>query len=131
MFDTRPAEARNMATGDNTMPFQRSLGFTRRQLLLATGGAPIRPELPGIDLPFIQGVQTLGDAERLLGLADQGTRRTVIVGGGYIGLEMAEAFIERGYGATVLERNAQPLSLLDDDSWPTGLGRLVPARGAV
>jgi NADPH-dependent 2,4-dienoyl-CoA reductase/sulfur reductase-like enzyme len=97
----------------------RHAGVTGRlgydELLIATGGAPIRPELPGIDLPFVQGLQTLGDAERLLGLAEQGCRRTVIVGGGYIGLEIAEAFIERGCGATVIERNPQPLSLLDED----------------
>jgi NADPH-dependent 2,4-dienoyl-CoA reductase/sulfur reductase-like enzyme len=89
------------------------LGYDR--LLLATGGAPVRPDLPGIDLPFVQGVQTLEDGERLLGLAEQGFRRTVIVGGGYIGLEMAEAFIERGCAATVIERNPQPLALLDTD----------------
>ena len=85
------------------------------QLMVATGGAPIRPSLPGIDLPFIQGVQTLGDAERLLALAEDGCRRVVIVGGGYIGLEMAEAFIERGCSATIVERGAQPLALLDED----------------
>ncbi|MBA3605006.1 MAG: FAD-dependent oxidoreductase [Acidimicrobiia bacterium] len=84
-------------------------------LLLATGGEPIRPPLPGIDLPFVRGVQTLGDAEALLALADDGCRRIVVVGGGYIGLEMAEAYIERGCTATIVERLAQPLSLLDED----------------
>ena len=84
-------------------------------LLLATGGEPIRPPLPGIDLPFIHGVQSLGDAEALLALADEGCRRIVVVGGGYIGLEMAEAYIERGCSATIVERLAQPLALLDED----------------
>lgn len=85
------------------------------QLMIATGGAPIRPPLPGIDLPFVQGVQTLTDAERLLSLAGTGFRRVVIVGGGYIGLEMAEAFIQRGCSATVVEQGEQPLGLLDSD----------------
>ena len=76
------------------------------QLLVATGGAPIRPDLPGIDLPFIRGVQTLEDAEVLLSLAEQGCRRVVVVGGGYIGLELAESFIERGCTATIVERQA-------------------------
>ena len=84
-------------------------------LLLATGGEPIRPPLPGIDLPFIHGVQSLGDAEALLALAEEGCRRIVVVGGGYIGLEMAEAYIERGCSATIVERLAQPLALLDED----------------
>ena len=73
------------------------LGFD--QLLIATGGTPIRPDLPGIDLPFVHGVQNLDDAAHLLdhaeGLADR-CQRVVVVGSGYIGLEMAEAFVERG-----------------------------------
>ena len=76
------------------------------ELLVATGGEPIRPDLPGIDLPFVHGVQILDDAQALLSLADEGCRRIVVVGGGYIGLEMAEAYIERGCTATVIERAA-------------------------
>ncbi len=89
------------------------LGYDR--LLLATGGEPIRPDLPGIGLPMIHGVQTLEDAERLVGLAAEACRRVVVVGGGYIGLEMAEAYIERGCSATIVEQDAQPLGLFDAD----------------
>ena len=85
------------------------------ELLIATGGEPIRPDLPGIDLPFVYGVQSLDDAQSLLSLADEGCRRIVVVGGGYIGLEMAEAYIGRGCTATVIERSAQPMGLLDAD----------------
>jgi NADPH-dependent 2,4-dienoyl-CoA reductase/sulfur reductase-like enzyme len=60
-------------------------------------------------------VQDLADAQVLLSLAESGCRRVVIVGGGYIGLEMAEAYIERGCTATIVERGPQPLSLLDED----------------
>ena len=76
------------------------------QLMIATGGAPVRPDLPGIDLPFVHGVQTLDDAQALLALASGSCRRVVIVGGGYIGLEMAEAYVERGCTATVVEKVA-------------------------
>ena len=85
------------------------------ELLIATGGEPVRPDLPGIDLPLVRGVQDLVDAQVLLSLADEGCRRIVIVGGGYIGLEMAEAYIERGCTATVVERSAQPLAVVDED----------------
>lgn len=85
------------------------------ELMIATGGAPIRPDLPGIDLPLVHGVQDLADAEVLLSLAEAGCRRIVIVGGGYIGLEMAEAFIYRGCTATVIDKNPQPLSVVDED----------------
>jgi NADPH-dependent 2,4-dienoyl-CoA reductase/sulfur reductase-like enzyme len=89
------------------------LGFD--ELLIATGGAPVRPDLPGIDLPIVRGVQDLVDAQVLLSLADEGCRRVVIVGGGYIGLEMAEAYVERGCAATVIEKGEQPLGVVDAD----------------
>ena len=85
------------------------------ELLIATGGEPVRPDLPGIDLPMVRGVQDLTDAEVLLALAGEGCRRIVIVGGGYIGLEMAEAYIERGCAATIVERGRQPFGVIDED----------------
>ena len=60
-------------------------------------------------------MQTLDDAHALLGLANEGCRRIVVVGGGYIGLEMAEAFIHRGCTATVVEQGTHVLGLLDRD----------------
>ena len=85
------------------------------ELVIATGGAPVRPDLPGIDLPFVHGVQDLVDAQGLLALSEEGCRRIVIVGGGYIGLEMAEAYVQRGCTATVIERGPQPLAVVDSD----------------
>jgi NADPH-dependent 2,4-dienoyl-CoA reductase/sulfur reductase-like enzyme len=92
-------------------------------LLLAMGGKPVRPPLPGIDLPFIRGVQTLEDGEALLSYAaTHPCERVVVVGGGYIGLEMAEAFVQRGQRVTVLEQGAEVMGTLDPD-----LGALVTA----
>ncbi len=93
------------------------------QLLIATGGSPIRPALPGIDLPFVHGVQSLDDGGHLLRHAEElasGCQRIVVVGSGYIGLEMAEAFVDRGCTATVVEQAAQPMGTLDPD-----MGELV------
>ena len=78
-----------------------SLGFDH--LMIGTGGRPIRPPLPGIDLPFIHGVQTLDDAAELLAAAEHDPGRVVVVGGGYIGLEIAEAFLHRGCTSTVID----------------------------
>jgi NADPH-dependent 2,4-dienoyl-CoA reductase/sulfur reductase-like enzyme len=90
------------------------MGFD--QLLIATGGSPIRPPIPGIELDFVHGVQTLDDAADLLAHVAAGRcQRVVVVGGGYIGLEMAEAFVERGAVTTLVDSNEQPMKTLDTD----------------
>jgi NADPH-dependent 2,4-dienoyl-CoA reductase/sulfur reductase-like enzyme len=85
------------------------------QVVIGTGAEPIRPTLPGIDTAGVYGVQTLGDGEAVRDALDAGARRAVIVGGGYIGLEMAEAFVRRGLSVTVVEAGEQPMSTLDPD----------------
>lgn len=87
------------------------LGFD--QLMIATGARPLRPELPGIHEPWVRGVQTLDDAQRLLDLLEPGVKDAVVVGGGYIGLEMAEAFIDRGIRVTVVERDGALMGTVD------------------
>jgi NADPH-dependent 2,4-dienoyl-CoA reductase/sulfur reductase-like enzyme len=90
------------------------LGFD--QLLIATGARPRRPDLPGIDGPTVMGVQTLDDASALLQrVRGAGAGRVVVVGGGYVGLEMAEAFVRRGSEVTVVESSPQVMSTLDHD----------------
>ncbi|MCL2552269.1 MAG: FAD-dependent oxidoreductase [Actinomycetia bacterium] len=90
-------------------------------LVIGTGAVPIRPPLPGIDAPGVLGVQTLDDGEAALAALDRGgVRRAVVVGGGYIGVEMAEAMLRHGLEVTLVDRNDQPMSTLDPD-----MGRLV------
>ncbi|WP_369777630.1 FAD-dependent oxidoreductase [Streptomyces sp. R33] len=93
------------------------------KLVLATGARPIRPRLPGIGAHGVHGVQTLDDGQRLADTLErtQG-RRAVVVGAGYIGVEMAEALVARGYEVTVLHRGQQPMATLDPD-----MGALVHA----
>ncbi|MFH8366659.1 FAD-dependent oxidoreductase [Streptomyces sp. NPDC018031] len=110
--------ARDLASGE-----ERWWGFDR--LVLATGATPVRPPLPGIDAPGVHGVQTLDDGRALLRTLEAveggpDGRRAVVVGAGYIGVEMAEALIRRGFRVTVLNRAGQPMSTLDPD-----MGRLV------
>ncbi|WP_405826734.1 FAD-dependent oxidoreductase [Streptomyces sp. NBC_01390] len=91
------------------------------KLVIATGARPIRPSLPGVDAPGVHGVQTLDDGQALLDtLTTTEGRRAVVVGAGYIGVEMAEALIKRGYEVTVVNRSKEPMSTLDPD-----MGRLV------
>nr|WSY50931.1 FAD-dependent oxidoreductase [Streptomyces sp. NBC_00886] len=91
------------------------------KLVIGTGARPIRPDMPGVDAPGVHGVQTLDDGQALLdSLARTRGRRAVVVGAGYIGVEMAEAFVNRGYEVTVVNRGKEPMSTLDPD-----MGRLV------
>jgi NADPH-dependent 2,4-dienoyl-CoA reductase/sulfur reductase-like enzyme len=90
------------------------LGFDL--LHIATGAQPIRPDLPGIDSPFVHGVQTLDDGVHLLAHAERdGCEYVVVVGGGYIGIEMAEAFLRRGMKVTLIEAGQQVMRTMDPD----------------
>lgn len=101
--------ARDLESGDE--------GWTGYdKLVIATGARPVRPALPGIDAPGVHGVQNLADGEALIASLEAARgRRAVVVGAGYIGVEMAEALVNRGYGVTVLNRGEQPMSTLDPD----------------
>ncbi|MGH9153669.1 MAG: FAD-dependent oxidoreductase [Acidimicrobiales bacterium] len=92
-----------------------SLGFDH--LHLATGAVPVRPDLPGIGDAAVHGVQNLEDAARLLAaVGRRDVRDVVVVGGGYIGLEMAEAFVRRGCRTvTVVEQAPEVMGTLDHD----------------
>src|SRR5689334_4501524 len=95
-------------------------GVERREpfdkLLVATGAQPVRPELPGIDARNVLGLPTLADGLEIRRvLLDERPAHAVIVGGGYIGLEMAEAFVQRGLEVAVVEAIDQPMATLDPD----------------
>jgi NADPH-dependent 2,4-dienoyl-CoA reductase/sulfur reductase-like enzyme len=91
-----------------------TIGFDT--LHLGTGARPARPPLPGIDSEHVKGVQTLDDARALLEQARlSAAKRVVVVGGGYIGLEMAESFVRRGAKVTLVEADQQLMRTLDPD----------------
>jgi NADPH-dependent 2,4-dienoyl-CoA reductase/sulfur reductase-like enzyme len=95
---------------------QRTIQLGYDKLHLATGARPTRPDHPGIDSDHVRGVQTLDDAKVLLDQARTGRCESVaVVGGGYIGLEMAEAFVRWGASVTLLEGGDQLMRTLDAD----------------
>jgi NADPH-dependent 2,4-dienoyl-CoA reductase/sulfur reductase-like enzyme len=86
------------------------------QLLIATGATPYCPELPGVSASGIYGLSTLESGIRIRQVVDADKpRRAVIVGGGYIGLEMAEALIIRGLEVALVQRAPQVMGTLDPD----------------
>ena len=95
-----------------------ALGWDR--LLLATGADSVRPDLPGIDAEGIHTIKDLDDGRRVIDHLAAGVRHAVVVGSGYIGLEMAEALHARGVDTTVVERDTTPLPIVED-----AIGELV------
>jgi NADPH-dependent 2,4-dienoyl-CoA reductase/sulfur reductase-like enzyme/rhodanese-related sulfurtransferase len=82
------------------------------KLILAPGAAPIRPPLPGVDLPGIYTLRTLADSDRIRAAIDGGVRSVVLLGG-FIGLELAESLVGRGVTVTVVEKADQLLAPFD------------------
>lgn len=108
-LDARRVEVRSLDQ-------QRTIHLGFDLLHIATGARPIRPDLPGIDAAWIHGVGNLDDADRVLADVDgRPIRRVVIVGGGYIGLEMAEAFVDRGASVTLVDAASHPMQTMDPD----------------
>ena len=89
-------------------------------LVVATGSEPLRPPIAGIDLPGVYGLSVLEDGIELRRAVDAGPKRAVIVGGGYIGLEAAEALVNRGIPTALVEAAPQVMSRVDPD-----MGELV------
>ncbi len=83
-------------------------------LVLSPGANPIRPDLPGIDLPGIFSMRTIPDSRRIRQwIEDRRARHAVVVGGGYIGVEMVDNLHKRGLKVTVVEKQDQVMPLLD------------------
>ena len=93
----------------------REYDETYDKIILAPGAAPIRPAIPGADLPRVHTLRNLVDTDRIKGAIDSGVTQAVIVGGGFIGLELAENFIHRGIATTVVEQNQQVLGPFDPE----------------
>ncbi|MFP4009587.1 MAG: FAD-dependent oxidoreductase [Spirulinaceae cyanobacterium] len=85
-------------------------------LVLSPGASPIRPPLPGIDLPGIFALRTIPDSRRIRDwIQEHQVKEAVIVGGGFIGLEMTENLVRRGISVTLLERLPQVMPPLDPE----------------
>jgi NADPH-dependent 2,4-dienoyl-CoA reductase/sulfur reductase-like enzyme/rhodanese-related sulfurtransferase len=122
----KTVDLRNVATGE-------AVTESYDKLVLSPGAAPIRPPLPGIDLPGIFSLRTVPDARTIREWLHRGTeittgldsytgfqtvikpKRAVVVGGGFIGLEMVENLIHRGLEVTLVEKLNQVMPPLDPE----------------
>ena len=112
-------EAMAVASNNRTVRIRdlqsgREYDETYDKLLLSPGGSPVKPEIPGADHPAIHTLWTIPDTDRIRAMVDGGTVRTaLVVGAGFIGLEMAENLHARGIRVVVAEMADQVMNLLD------------------
>lgn len=85
------------------------------KLILAPGAAPLRPPIPGNHLPNISTLRNLQDIDQIKQRVDQGIEQAVVVGAGFIGLEMVENLVHRGVTTTLVELQEQILPPLDPE----------------
>ncbi len=85
------------------------------KLIVATGAAPFRPAIPGIDLPGVFTLRNLQDTDAIKEQLDRGVKHAVLLGGGFVSLELAENFVRRGISTTVVEKNDQILPPFDKE----------------
>lgn len=83
------------------------------KLILAPGAAPLRPPIPGIDLPGVFTLRNMQDMDQIKAAVDAGVRRAVVVGAGFIGLELVESLVGLGVSTTLVELQEQVLPPLD------------------
>lgn len=85
-------------------------------LVIATGAVPVCPALPGVDARGIYGLHSLESGIRVRKAVDRDRpKKAVVIGGGYIGLEMAEAMLLRGLDVSLVEQAAEVMNTLDPD----------------
>lgn len=99
---------RDLATG-------REYDESYDKLILAPGAAPLRPPLPGLDSPGIFTLRNLGDMDRIKAVVDAGAKQAIVIGAGFIGLEMVENLIGRGVATTLIELQDQVLPPFDKE----------------
>lgn len=105
-----------VTNGDN-----QTLTFNYDKLIIGTGAAPVRPPIDGLDLPGVFPLHTMEESFSLNNyIAEKKPNSALLLGSGYIGLEMADALVQRGVEVTLVGRPQAVLPTVD-----TGFGRIV------
>jgi NADPH-dependent 2,4-dienoyl-CoA reductase/sulfur reductase-like enzyme/rhodanese-related sulfurtransferase len=106
--------ARKVKTMDSRNGEQKTFEYTK--LILAQGGKPIAPSLPGAGQDHVFTLWTLEDMDKISNHLDQKKpKNAVVVGGGFIGLEMVEALVKRGLKVNVVEMMPHVMSLMEPE----------------
>ncbi|MFA6887001.1 MAG: FAD-dependent oxidoreductase [Fermentimonas sp.] len=87
------------------------------KLLLAQGGRPIKPRIEGADLDHVYTLWTLNDMDNIQRhIEEKSPKNAVVIGGGFIGLEMVEALVKRGLNVHLVEMMPHVMSVMDAET---------------
>jgi len=107
--------AHKVKTIDSRSGEKKSFEYTR--MILAQGGRPIKPNLPGADQNHVFSLWTLEDMDKISGYLEEKKPKTaVVVGGGFIGLEMVEALVKRGLKVSVVEMMPHVMAIMEAET---------------
>jgi len=117
---------REVSAGSKTIETDDGARHPFDRLLLATGGKPLIPPIPGIDKKGVSTLKTMEDAERIYGL--QG-KRALVIGGGTVGVEAAISLRRRGLSVSLLEKLGHILPTLFDEEAASLVQRRIEDLG--
>lgn len=120
----------SLAPQEQTCTLADGKTVTFDRIILATGATPVRPNIPGSDLPHVHTLRSLEDARKLQTVAAP-KGRAVLVGAGFIGLEAAAALTKRGLSVHVVAPQAVPLERVMGRDMGLYIQRLHASRGVV
>jgi NADPH-dependent 2,4-dienoyl-CoA reductase/sulfur reductase-like enzyme len=99
-------------------------------LMVSTGSRPLRPSyIEGVNLPGVVGLRTLDDAAAVKNLIDGDVKKVLVLGGGYIGIEVAEALVDRGIEVIMVTSGSHVLERTLDDEMGALVDEAVRAYG--
>lgn len=108
-------EEHTVQASDSRDGSQKTFEYTK--LILAQGGLPIQPDLPGANADHVFSLWTLNDMDKIENhLKNNKPKTAVVVGGGFIGLEMIEALVKRGLKVHVVEKMPHVMSIMEAET---------------
>jgi NADPH-dependent 2,4-dienoyl-CoA reductase/sulfur reductase-like enzyme len=115
------AEVINITPKESAVEIKDGRRFPYDILVMATGTSAIVPDMPGLDLPGVFSLRNLEDAIHIkTWLKEKNAKRVIIIGGGFIGLEMSEALHAAGIKTTIIHKDAMPAN-----RWDTALSSVM------
>lgn len=127
-IEVRRDTVSKLDTGASSVVLGDGSALPYEQLLLATGASPVRPPIPGLDLPGVHHCWTLEDARNIAKLADPGAS-VVLMGAGFIGCIILESLLERDVKLTVVEMEGRMLPRMMDETGGEMIKRWCQTKG--